>query len=105
MGDDRCVSPSLERTSEALMNSHTESRLGDRRTIILAAAVAVMALHIIDDNFVQPASGTGAVDHAASGLIPLACLAVMAFVFQRVRDGGRACIAIVLGLFGVTLAI
>lgn len=49
--------------------------------------------------------GHGAMDHAASGLVPLASLAAMAFVFHRVRDGGRACIAIMLGLFGLTLAI
>ena len=34
--------------------------------------VAVIALHVIDDSFLQPQRGTSAADHLVSGLVPLA---------------------------------
>ena len=40
--------------------------------------VALIALHIIDDSFLQPQRGTSAADHLVSGLVPLAALGLAA---------------------------
>jgi dienelactone hydrolase len=65
-----------------------------------ALATAVVALHIADDSFIQPQPGTGIADHLASGLVPLALLAAAVVVYPRVRPGGQAILALVVGAFG-----
>jgi hypothetical protein len=55
--------------------------------LLFRIAVAVIALHVVDDNFVQPPPGTSATDHLASGLVPLVVLAAAAWAFPRVRPG------------------
>jgi fermentation-respiration switch protein FrsA (DUF1100 family) len=72
-------------------------------TLIARVAIAVMALHIIDDSFLQPARGTSFADHLVSGLLPLAALAAAAWAFPRLRPGARAVCALVLGPFGIAL--
>ncbi len=72
-------------------------------TLIARLAIALMALHIIDDSFLQPAAGTGIADHLVSGLVPLALLAGVAWGFPRMRAGVRAAAAFVLGPLGVAL--
>ena len=76
----------------------TESRLA-------RGALAVVALHVADDNFLQPAPGTSAADHLVSGLVPLAVLVVAAWAYPRLRAGVRATIALTLGLFGVVAGV
>ena len=44
-------------------------------TAFARVAIGVVALHVVDDNFLQPNPGTSAGDHLASGLVPLAILA------------------------------
>src|SRR4051794_34773653 len=61
-------------------------------------ALGLMAVHVIDDNFVQPRPGTAAGDHLVSGLVPLAVLALAGWAFGRLRPGGRATVALVLAL-------
>jgi uncharacterized protein len=86
--------------------SHARPRLGRQRAGVLTsrsrnlflAAVAAIALHVVDDNFVQPQAGTSAGDHLFSGLIPLAVLAVAAWAYLRVGPGARATIALSLVL-------
>jgi uncharacterized protein len=72
-------------------------------TLLARIAIAVMALHIVDDSFLQPASGTGAGDHLVSGLLPLAVLAVMAWAFPRMRAGAQATVALLLAPLAVAL--
>jgi uncharacterized protein len=64
-------------------------------------ALAVVSLHVIDDNFLQPNAGTSAGDHLISGLVPLALLAVSGVFYPRLRAGARATIAFLAGFFGV----
>jgi dienelactone hydrolase len=64
-------------------------------------ALAVVSLHVIDDNFLQPNAGTSAGDHLVSGLVPLALLAVSGVFYPRLRAGARATIALLAGFFGV----
>ncbi len=49
----------------------------------LALALAVIALHIVDDNYLQPRPGTSAGDHLASGLVPVAILLVVAAAYPH----------------------
>jgi hypothetical protein len=68
-------------------------------------AVAVVAIHVVDDCFLQPQPGTSGGDHLASGLVPLAVLVGVAAVYQRFRPGVRAAIALLFGLFAVVAAL
>ncbi len=63
--------------------------------------LAVVSLHVIDDNFLQPNPGTSAGDHLVSGLVPLGLLVLAGLVYPRVRAGARATIALLAGFFGV----
>ncbi len=78
---------------------------GLRERALFLTAVAVMALHVADDSFLQPQPGTSAGDHLVSGLVPLAVLALAAVAYPRLRGGGRAAIALVLGFFGIVFGI
>lgn len=64
-------------------------------------AIGLVALHVVDDNFLQPNPGTSAVDHLAGGLVPLAALGVAAAFYGRLRAGARATTALLAGFFGV----
>jgi uncharacterized protein len=77
-----------------------DSRLPLQRSLFLAST-AVVGVHVVDDNYLQPALGTGPLDHLASGLVPLAVLGVAAWRYPRVRAGAQAVIALALGLFGL----
>ena len=75
-----------------------------RTTRLARAAIGVMALHVVDDAFLQPQPGTTFDDHLISGLVPLALLALAAWAFPRLRAGAQATLALVLGPLGVVLA-
>src|SRR3954453_333289 len=78
------------------------SRLPLQQSLFLAAT-GVVGVHVVDDNYLQPASGTSAADHLASGLVPLALLGVAAWCYPRVRAGAQGVIAIAIGLFGLVV--
>ena len=63
--------------------------------------VAVIALHVLDDNFVQPQPGTSPGDHLLGGLVPLAVLGAGAWVYPRLRGGRRGAIALLFGVAGI----
>jgi len=73
--------------------------------ILMRAAVAVIALHVLDDNFVQPQPGTSAADHLVSGLVPLAGLALAAWAYPRLRGGRQGALALALGVVGIVAGI
>src|SRR3954454_9798524 len=62
--------------------------------LLFLAGVALVALHAIDDAFVQPQPGTSAIDHLPGGLVPLALAVLSIVAFPRVRPGGRAALAL-----------
>jgi uncharacterized protein len=68
---------------------------------IARAAIAVIALHVLDDNLLQPQPGTSARDHLVSAVVPLAVLIALAVAYPRLRAGLQAAIAILAGLFGI----
>jgi hypothetical protein len=74
-----------------------------RRHRVFYAATAVVALHVADDNFLQPNPGVSARDHLVSGLVPILALLGAAAAYPRVRAGSRALIALAVGLAGLVV--
>jgi hypothetical protein len=72
-----------------------------RESVLFMLGVAVIALHVLDDGFLQPAPGTSARDHLVSGLVPLAFLALAGWAYPRMRGGRRGAMALVLGTLGI----
>jgi hypothetical protein len=68
---------------------------------VFLAATAAVALHVADDNFVQPPDGTTAADHLVSGLVPLALLGLAAWGYPRLRAGAAAVVALLVGVSGL----
>jgi fermentation-respiration switch protein FrsA (DUF1100 family) len=81
-----------------------EGVCGRREHAIVLLGIGLIALHVIDDSFVQPQPGTSATDHLVSGLVPLAALALAAVAYPRLRPGWRAVMALLLGVFGLGTA-
>jgi uncharacterized protein len=68
-------------------------------------ALGVAALHVVDDNFLQPQPGTSAGDHLVGGLMQTALFVLAAWVYPRFRPGARATLAIGFGLFTVVMGV
>src|ERR671917_383292 len=58
-----------------------------RETLLFWIGLALIALHVLDDNVVQPQPGTSPGDHVVSTLVPLVLLAGYGYVTTHV---GRA---------------
>jgi dienelactone hydrolase len=75
---------------------------GARSEVVVArTALGVVALHIADDNFLQPNAGVSAADHLAGGLLLLAPLLAAIVFYPRLRAGARATVALLGGYLGV----
>jgi len=72
-------------------------------TKLAVGGLSAVALHVLDDNFIQPPPGTSAADHLISGLVPIAILVGAAVAYPRLRAGLRASIVITLGLLGIVI--
>jgi predicted alpha/beta hydrolase len=68
-------------------------------------AIALIALHVVDDSFLQPNPGTSVTDHLASGLIPTALLALAAWAYTRLGGPARGMLAAFLGPLGIAAGI
>jgi len=80
--------------------------LTHRNTVIAGLGIGVLALHVIDDSFLQPQPGTSAGDHLVSGSVPVAVLLTAAvFFYHRLHSGLAATLLALLGLFGVVVGI
>jgi hypothetical protein len=66
-------------------------------------ALGAGALHVVDDNFLQPQPGTSAGDHLVGGLIQTAFFVSFAWAYPRLRPGLRGTLAIFVGLFMVVM--
>ena len=99
--------PSLElggagRLDRSVTVTADSRRVVDRTEfVVFLVAVGLVALHVVDDNFLQPQLGTSQTDHLFSGLVPLALLLGAAVVYRRARAGVRATLALLFGFFGV----
>jgi hypothetical protein len=74
-------------------------------TVVARVALGVVALHIVDDSFLQPQPGTSAGDHLVSGLVPFAIVVLAAWAYPRLRAGLRAVLALFFGIFGIVTGI
>ena len=74
-----------------------------QHTVIAGLGIGVLALHVLDDSFLQPQPGTSAGDHLAGGLVPLALIALAAAAYPRVRAGARGTLALVFGLLALIM--
>ena len=72
---------------------------------VVRLALAVVAVHILDENYLQPEPGTSPGDHLASGLVPIAVLAAVAVIYPRLRSGVRAVTAMTLGPIAITVGV
>ena len=77
----------------------------DRGRAVFTAAVGLIAVHVIDDSFLQPQPGTSAGDHLVSGLVPVAALALAAWVYPRLRGGSRGALALIAGMIGIVAGV
>jgi len=68
-------------------------------------ALGVAALHVVDDNFIQPQPGTSAGDHLVGGLVQLAFFLLAAWAYPLLRPGARATLAIFVGIFVAVMGI
>ena len=59
-------------------------------TLLFLFGAAAIALHVLDDSFLQPQPGTSARDHLLSGLVPTAVLVLAAWIYPRLRAGALA---------------
>ncbi len=92
-------------TLPRLVPRPTPTRGRTRETLLFWIATALIALHVVDDNYLQPQPGTAAGDHLVSGLIPLALLGLAAWAYPRLRGGRRGALALVLGVLGIAAGI
>jgi uncharacterized protein len=70
-------------------------------TVPVLIAGALIALHLLDDNFIEPGvSGIG--NHLMSGLVPLTAVVLLTFLPGVRRAGSRAVGVLALGLLGLT---
>jgi uncharacterized protein len=73
--------------------------------VLFRLAIAVIALHVVDDNYLQPQPGTSAADHLISGLVPLAVLGLAAWGYPRLRGGWRGALGLASGVLGIAAGI
>lgn len=76
-----------------------------RESLTFLAAIALIALHVIDDNYLQPQPGTSPGDHLVSGLVPLVLLGLAGWAYPRLRSRRRGALALFLGPLGIAAGI
>ena len=76
-----------------------------RETVLFLVAIALIALHVVDDNYLQPQPGVSSGDHVVSGLVPLALLGLASWGYPRLRGGRRGALALFVGPLGIAAGI
>ena len=79
--------------------------MSPRETRILATAAVLTALHVLDDATLHREPGTALADHVTGPGALLAVLAGSALLFPRLRAGGQAVLAPLLGALSLTLGV
>jgi uncharacterized protein len=76
-----------------------------REPALFLLGVAVIALHVLDDNFVHPEAGTSVGSHLVSGLVPLGLLGLAAWAYPRLSGALRGALALTLGVLGIVAGV
>ncbi len=88
------------------MDSVTAIRRPSAREVLsFRVALTVIAVAVLDDAFVHPEPGTGPADHLVSGLVPIAVAGGLAWLYPRLRPGGRNIAALTCGVLAVVAAV
>jgi uncharacterized protein len=82
--------------------AHQLARTAGREATLAQVGLAVIAVHVLDDNFIQPQPGTSAADHLVSGLFLTTLVLGFAAAYPKLRAGLRASLALTFGIFGIT---
>jgi dienelactone hydrolase len=82
----------------------TPRRTRSRETVVYWVGLALIALHVFDDNYLQPQPGMSPGDHVVSGLVPLAVMGTAAWAYPRLRGGWRGALALASGVLGAFVA-
>jgi uncharacterized protein len=72
-------------------------------TALSRVALGVGALHVVDDNFLQPEPGVSARDHLWGGLVQVALFVGLAWAYPRLRAGLRGILAVYFGIFMIVM--
>ena len=70
---------------------------------VALGSMGVLALHVADDNFLQPEPGVSAADHLVGGSVQFALLGLAAAAYHRGRAGVRATVALVVGVLALVV--
>jgi hypothetical protein len=97
------VAPVTEPRPLSVAETARRTAVTRREYRLFLLATALVAVPIVDDNFVQTEPGTSAGDHLASGLVPLAVLGLLAAIYPRLRAGVRAATSLALGALSVAV--
>ena len=92
------TSPGLARLASAAASLRTEGGLA-------RLGLGLVALHVVDDAWLQPNPGTTAGHHLFGGLVPLVLLGAAIALYPRLRAGARALVALAGGFVGVLVGI
>jgi uncharacterized protein len=95
-------------TTQPLTKSRRAAHLGAalRTEAGLARlALGIAALHVMDDNFLQPNPGTSAADHLTGGLVQAGLFVLFAWAYPRLRPGLRGTLAVFFGLLTVVMGV
>jgi uncharacterized protein len=95
------MTATLRRSATAAAPPLTRRDGRSRETFLFLIGIVLIALHVIDDNYLQPQPGTSPGDHLVSGLVPLALLGLAAWAHPRLRGARRGALALVAGVAGI----
>jgi hypothetical protein len=76
-----------------------------RESTLFMIGTGVIALHVVDDNFLQPQPDVSAGDHLVSGLVPLGLLTLAALLYPQLRAALRATVALLVGALGLVMGL
>ncbi|HWN21039.1 MAG TPA: prolyl oligopeptidase family serine peptidase [Gaiellaceae bacterium] len=106
MADHSLANPPEARSSTAAAWRGRLSRaaaFARTETGVVRLALGAIALHVVDENYLQPQPGTSAADHLASGLVPVAILVGVAAAYPRLPAWLRAATAMTFGALGIAV--
>ena len=92
-------------TQRPIYHLATLARTLTREVSLAMVGIGLVALHVLDDQFLRPEPGVEPGDHLVSGLVPLALLALAAWAYRRSRAGVRASIALSVGVLGLVASV